>query len=117
VYNLIPYSFLVDYFTNIGDILAASCFGRVNLSWGCRTKRGERMVSGQTRVFSSSLSIVGSGSSSGLFTDSYTSFERNPVNYVTVGVSDFHFRVPGFDSLKWANIAGLANIRIPRKDL
>lgn len=39
VWELIPYSFVVDYFVNIGDIVNAYAFRRSNLSWGVETKR------------------------------------------------------------------------------
>jgi hypothetical protein len=37
IYELIPYSFLVDYFTNIGEILEAYSFSRADLIWVCDT--------------------------------------------------------------------------------
>jgi hypothetical protein len=33
LYELIPYSFLVDYFANIGDIIEAACFNRSSVQW------------------------------------------------------------------------------------
>lgn len=33
VWELIPYSWLVDYFTNMGDIVAAACRNYGDLSW------------------------------------------------------------------------------------
>jgi len=33
LYELIPYSFLVDYFLNLGDIIEAACFNRSSLKW------------------------------------------------------------------------------------
>jgi len=37
VWELIPYSFVVDYFTNIGDIISSFAFQRSLINWGCRT--------------------------------------------------------------------------------
>lgn len=39
VYELIPYSFLVDYFVNVGDILNAWSFAQSDLAWHCSTYR------------------------------------------------------------------------------
>jgi hypothetical protein len=41
IYNLIPYSFLVDYFSNIGDIVSAYSFNRAAVNWTSHTKRVE----------------------------------------------------------------------------
>jgi hypothetical protein len=41
VWNLIPYSFLVDYFTNIGDILEAGATNTSDVIWVCKTVRQE----------------------------------------------------------------------------
>jgi hypothetical protein len=34
VWELIPYSFVVDYFVNVGDIVASYAFQRNNIVWG-----------------------------------------------------------------------------------
>lgn len=39
VWELIPYSFVVDYFVNIGDIIASYAFQRQNIEWGSRIVR------------------------------------------------------------------------------
>jgi hypothetical protein len=41
VWNLIPYSFLVDYVSNIGDVLSALSFNSATVSWANFTKRME----------------------------------------------------------------------------
>lgn len=38
-WDLLPYSFIADYFTNIGDIIRAACFVTSSLSWGVKTVR------------------------------------------------------------------------------
>lgn len=38
-WDLIPYSFLVDYFTNAGDIISSFCYSKSNIAWHCLTTR------------------------------------------------------------------------------
>lgn len=33
VWELVPWSFLIDYFTNLGDVISAACFPRSDLVW------------------------------------------------------------------------------------
>lgn len=39
LYELLPYSWLADYFTNLGDIVAAACVNFGDLTWFSRTQR------------------------------------------------------------------------------
>lgn len=39
IYELIPYSFLVDYFSNVGDIINALSFCQSDLAWHSRSSR------------------------------------------------------------------------------
>jgi len=42
IYNLIPYSFLVDYFTNLGDVIEAISFPTARIRWVVKSVRQER---------------------------------------------------------------------------
>lgn len=44
LWELIPYSFVIDYFTNIGDIVSAGSFNTQFLSWWGMTTTGENVV-------------------------------------------------------------------------
>lgn len=44
LWELIPYSFLVDYFTNIGDIINAGATNTSDVIWVCKTVRSESVV-------------------------------------------------------------------------
>lgn len=110
VYELIPYSFLLDYFSNLGDVLSAMSQGPVHLAWGNKTSRLERttrMTSGE--YYSTVNGSVSGGLAGG--SSSLVSFVRTPVNLVSVGLSDLRFQVPGFGSKKWLNIGALALLR------
>jgi hypothetical protein len=39
LYNLIPYSFVLDYVANVGDIVSATTFRSADISWCCVTRR------------------------------------------------------------------------------
>lgn len=112
VWELIPYSFLVDYFTNIGDLVSTMSEGPVRLAWGCKTQRGERkLVQTSGSVFKTTGNFGVASGSCGGFMSSYTSFARSRVFAVDVGVYDFTFKLPGFQSKKWLNIGALARLR------
>lgn len=114
VWELIPYSFLVDYFTNVGDIISGVSEGIVRLNWGNKTLRTTvtREVSRSAVTHSldpsqnptSYISVPPQKSE-------LVSIDRARVTHISVGLSDFHFRAPGVGSTKWLNIAALARLR------
>jgi len=118
VYNLIPHSYLVDYFSNIGGVIDAASLGRVRLSWGMRTDRKINEVVVKDCRFDPELanaanlkSVQGSASMSG-YRSVRCIWGRAPVDYVAVDHKDIQFRIPGIgEPLKWLNIAGLASLR------
>lgn len=115
IWNLIPYSFLVDYFTNIGSIIDGVSQGTIGLAWGCRTHRKIRSVkigaANVDMVYANSICAKprGSVNVSG-YSSSFIEFGRVGVNSVGAGLSDIQFRVPGISSTKWLNIGALAHL-------
>ncbi len=110
LWELMPYSFLIDYVTNIGAIIDAYSVNRSSVRWLCQ---GERRVS---RVILTS-SMVPDVPSGWVLRDS---FVRNstPVHREWVRVSrgtvgswvlipSLEFKIPG-TSTKWLNISALA---------
>lgn len=112
IWNLIPYSFLVDYFTNIGQVIDGASLGIVGLAWGNKTVRRvrhrsiARMNASTTASLGASAYISASGG-----TVEWVTFERSPVTAISVSIADIAFRVPGIGSTKWLNIAALARLR------
>jgi predicted HAD superfamily Cof-like phosphohydrolase len=51
-WDLLPYSFIADYFINIGDIIKSACFVQSALAWGVKTTRNitERECSYRLRL-------------------------------------------------------------------
>lgn len=113
LYELIPYSFLVDYFTNLGDIINASSMGTVGLRWGCKTTwlKADVDVSPGLLSYSSATPSMKIDNLSWKFSageNSRFNLNREIVTSVGVGISDISFRCPGVSSTKWLNIAALA---------
>lgn len=116
VWELIPYSFLVDYFFNVQKVVEGISTGTIWLAWGCKTSRKEiqfkKLIIPNPKATSSNY---GSNMWSGVVTApelTGRSFDllRESVEGVSVGLSDFSFSLPGSER-KWLNIAALARMR------
>lgn len=117
VWELIPYSFLVDYFTNIGDVIAAATYPMSNFAWHGLTLREET-----TRLVLHSLSREGTatttgpdfhdcGSNTWSNTGRRLRIERHSaIDQISLGLSNVSFEIPGLGR-KWLNMAALANAR------
>lgn len=112
VYNLIPYSFLVDYFTNIGDLLEAASFNQADLVWYSYTQftedleRYEIVPSRPATLFG--VPVIDYYVSPGVFSRQSKTFSR----FVPpLGVPSLAFKIPGNWS-KFLNIGALASLRV-----
>lgn len=58
LWELLPWSFLVDYFTNIGDILEAAAVNTADLAWTSRTMRANRTAHASASISPKTSSSV-----------------------------------------------------------
>lgn len=108
LWELTPYSFLIDYFVNIGEVLEGWSWGTKGLRWveTNESRRGQfvftykpfpysntRLVRAQTCTFITETQVVYRGRYLGGLTPSVI------------------WRIPGFGSTKWINMAGLLAAR------
>jgi hypothetical protein len=119
VWELIPYSFLVDYFTNVGRVIDGISTGNISLAWGCKTtwKQCSQGLEGVAYDLARAISNFGTSykdisgfATGGGFLGSRTEYSRASVAGVSVGIGDFQFKLPG-TSTRWLNIAALARLR------
>jgi hypothetical protein len=114
MWELMPWSFLIDYFTNIGDILEQTFTNLESLAWCNRTQVDEGVYvtnsnldipRTKTLIASPNFSFLESASPGAdarcLITR--TGFDRNPGG---PQVSPFELEIPGSPQ-KWLNIAAL----------
>lgn len=118
VWEAIPYSFLIDYFTNIGDIIEAVSFPRSDLAWMARTFRNHSMRSTEHVAIeeTSSPPYPSANSNKTLgFTPAFVEWDRKYVfrdAYSGSLIPSFRFEIPGSKNWrKYLNIAALARMR------
>lgn len=114
-WELIPWSFMADYFINIGDVLDAWQMRFVNFAWMNRTTR-----SGRSIQMSDLIPGDGSGSTYKPLTayGGQARSERYDVVRVPITSSwetGFTVKIPGFGSTRWLNIAALIALKGRRR--
>jgi hypothetical protein len=111
IYELIPYSFLVDYFTNIGEMIECWSFCQADLAWFCSSKRMEPYVTASAKgnPVSTKYGYPVTQLSCTPSTVDYRSvtFYRDAL---PLGLPIFRFKLPG-TSTKFLNIGALASLR------
>lgn len=105
LWELLPYSFLIDYFTNIGDVLQAWSWGKAGLAWTNRGMKTERLytVVQRPRPQNSQYYDLGSSQAGG-YSVNHAKVER--AAYTESLIPEFTWKIPGM-SLRWLNMAAL----------
>lgn len=110
LYEIMPWSFAIDYFTNVGDVISAWANQRTRLAWLCETTRREQFIGSYGTEFAGYTSgtppkIYYEHLSDGHSEASYKIVGRAPSAYCPV--PSIQFEIPGFGR-KWLNLAALA---------
>lgn len=108
-WELIPWSFLIDYFTDIGQVLSAWSFPRSQVGWSQQTIRYFYEVE-QTKFRPSSPSTIYRVFDPGILSARRTLLVRTP-HYDELPLPRVNLHVPGSGSLRWLNIAALYEAR------
>lgn len=111
LWEVLPWSFAIDYFTNVGDVITAYSNGTAKLAWGCKTSRTfaeHKCFAHGMRWSSAEAQVIEHGFVPGFTRSTYKTVNRSKVSYVPL--PDLQFEVPGLGS-KWINLAALVASR------
>jgi hypothetical protein len=119
LYQLLPYSFVLDYFSNLGQVVNSICFLNSRLGWVCQTKRNESEVI-TSSVSASFTQTPPAGTvliKEALELSPYTSRVRS-VSFVRAGVGappvpDLVFHLPNRTN-QWVTIGALLGGRLQK---
>lgn len=110
-YNLIPLSFFVDYFANLGDVLDAWSMRFVEFAWLNETARSRQQYT-YSDVIANKYAGVTTLSSGGRAVLNRYTVDRSPIS--NRFDTSFMVKIPGlggYDTKKWLNVAGLLQKR------
>jgi len=107
LWELIPYSFLVDYFTNIGDIVSSFSVQRSRILWINKTTRLKYENTIRNYYANSYYGSNGSTSWLAVPSASWTRVQVTRSQPAYLNTPSLEFEIPGLSSRKWLNIAAL----------
>lgn len=114
VWEAIPYSFAIDYFSNIGTIIEAYSYIPGEIAWVAQTLRreveyrqyGTRVIANQGGFLAKSINVGSLG---------YTTLVLKRVNRSSVSLNELipqlELKVPEAGSLRWLNLAALVRLK------
>jgi hypothetical protein len=116
IWELIPYSFVVDYFTNIGDVLASVSYGDCGIRWKARTLRNEGLVrTYDHRLYAPNLYPDVHKLTTCVLDPGEQTISKKDVTRETIFgdlYPRFSWRLPGLSSKKWLNLAALGRVNL-----
>lgn len=120
VYNLIPYSFLLDYVSNAQEVIASIVPPNVNLAWHYRSTKKVRSIKSELHIASAnggSGSLVKTlvGYSPCSCTNEEYSFSRTKEPVTQVTPIEFHLELPNLKKILNMAMLGAANATASRQ--
>jgi hypothetical protein len=106
-WELLPWSFLIDYFTNVGDVINGLSHGRSGVAWAYKTRRRSRTVLEDWTLSNRSNYLTQIERPGKLV---YTNSEVNRNTYGGGFTPSISFDIPS-SPWKWLNIGALAVAR------
>lgn len=112
IWELVPWSFLVDYFVNVGEIINAATTITSDVTWVCKTQRKTRSAKTECAVDVARAKALGGqyfisiGGDGGSVEEKEVKIVRSSLPRLPL--PSLRFTIPG-SPLKWVNMAALAN--------
>jgi hypothetical protein len=110
LWELLPWSFLIDYFTNIGDVISAGTVSRSRLAWSRRTQVTyqliEMLARGRPEYVKQNLGTYFISTEQPDVRGKYVRRMTNRQPTTSLGIPTLSFEIPGLPT-QWANMTAL----------